>query len=220
MKKLKLSLVIALLGMASIVGAQNAFVNVKAGLNMSNFYGDNLSNKDVKPGFNIGVGVDLEFATNLSLQTGLYYTSKGAEYSTSLPLDMNDLKYDVTANYIQLPIHLAYKKNITRSAKLFFHAGPYMAYGISGKRNMKSGFSNDKKQYFGEQEINTFDKKFGYKRWDMGVGLGVGAEFKKIVIDLGWDMGLMKTARNIEGLPMYKPNMKNQSAYLSVGFKF
>ncbi len=218
MKKLKLSLVIALLGMASIVGAQNAFVNVKAGLNMSNFYGDNLSNKDVKPGFNIGVGVDLEFATNLSLQTGFYFISKGSEYTTDIIGVVGETEFNVTANYIQLPIHLAYKKNITQSAKLFFHAGPYMAYGVGGKRQANTTINSD--DYIGKPEINTFDKHFGYKRWDMGVGLGVGVEFKKIVIDIGWDMGLMKTARDIKDHLAYKPNVKNQSAYLSVGFKF
>lgn len=219
MKKLKLLLITVMLGMVSLVGAQSAALHVKGGLNMSNFYGSNLSNKDIKPGFHAGVALDLEFATDISLQTGLYYTSKGAEYTTSFPLGIEDVEFEVTANYIELPIHLAYKMDVTPGTRVFVHAGPYMAYGISGKRNINSKYTDDLKQLFGAQKIDTFDKRYGYKRFDMGVGLGVGAEFGRVLIDLGWDLGLMKTGRKIENLPMYNPNMKNHSAYLSIGFR-
>lgn len=219
MKKLRLSLIIAFAGMVSLVGAQSASLNIKGGLNLSNFYGDNLSDKNMKPGFHIGVGADLEFVTNISLQTGLSFTSKGAKYTYDVPV-VGDVEYNVTANYIQLPIHLAYKIDVTPDTKLFIHAGPYIAYGISGKRNIESKYSADLDKFFGDQEVNTFDKKYGYKRFDAGVGLGVGAEFSLIFIDLGWDLGLTNIGRKIEALPTYKPNVKNHSAYLSVGYKF
>lgn len=219
MKKLKLSLIIAMLGMVSLVSAQSASVNVKGGLNMSNFYGSNLNDKNVKPGFHAGVGLDLEFVTNISLQTGLYFTSKGAEYTASIPI-IQDVEYNVTANYIQLPIHVAYKMEVKPGTKLFFHAGPYLAYGVGGKRTINSKYTADLDKFFGEQEINTFDKKFGYKPFDYGVGLGVGVEFGVLLIDLGWDMGLKNIARNIKEIEVYKPSKKNQSAYLSIGYKF
>ena len=210
-----------MLSMVSLVSAQSAALNIKGGLNMSNFYGSNLSNKDIKPGFHAGVALDLEFVTDISLQTGLYFTSKGGEYTTDILSGVGKTEYEVTANYMQLPIHLAYKMDITSDTRLFVHAGPYMAYGISGKRNIKTlDLDNNPDDFLGKQEIDTFDKRHGYKRWDMGVGLGVGVEFKRIVIDLGWDMGLMKAARNIEGVSgAYKPNIKNHSAYLSIGYR-
>lgn len=220
MKKIKLSLIIALVGMASLVGAQSASLNIKGGLNMSNFYGDNLNDKSLKPGFHIGVGADLEFMPNISLQTGLYYTSKGAKYSTNLPLEIEDVKFSVTSNYIQVPLHLAYKIDVTPGTKLVFHAGPYLAYGFGGKRTIDSEYGKNLDQFFGVKEVKTFDKSFGYKPFDYGVGLGVGAEFGLFLVDLGWDMGLKNIARNIKAIPVYKPNVKNQSAYLSIGYKF
>ena len=221
MKKLKLSLVIALLGMVSLVNAQSASVTVKGGLNMSNFYGKNLSDKNVKAGFHAGVGLDLEFVTNISLQTGLYYTSKGAEYTTNIKGPVGDVEYDVTANYIQLPIHIAYKMEVKPETRLFLHAGPYLAYGVGGKRTIeKKSDLNSIPDYLGAEEINTFDKDFGYKPFDYGVGVGVGIEFDLFLIDLGWDMGLKNIARNINEIPVYKPKVKNQSAYLSIGYKF
>ena len=129
MKKIKLSLVIALLGMVSLVGAQNTSFSIKGGLNMSNFYGDELSDKSMKTGFHVGVGADFEFTPNMAIQTGLLFSSKGAKYTT----DFLDSELDVTANFIQLPLHFAYKIDVMPGTRVVLHAGPYIAYGVSGK---------------------------------------------------------------------------------------
>ena len=197
MKKLKLSLLIAFLGMFSIVGAQTTSLSIKGGLNMSNFYGDELSDKNMKPGFHIGLGADLGFTPNMALQTGLFFSTKGAKYT------FGSIEYNVTANYLQLPVHLAYKIDVTPGTKVVFHAGPYVAYGIGGKNKIGS-----------TETINTFDKDLGLKPFDAGLGLGVGAEFGAILVDLGWDMGLTNLSRASSG------NIKTQNAYVSLGYKF
>lgn len=221
MKKLKLSLVIALVGMASLVGAQSASLNVKGGLNMSNFFSSELNDKNMKPGFHAGVGADLEFVPNISLQTGLYYSSKGAKYSADIPIAGGNIEYNTSANYLQLPIHLAYKIDVTPGTKVVFRGGPYLAYGLNGKRKITAGWSSGNEIKLGAKDANTFDKDFGVmKRFDAGIGVGVGTELGNILVDLGWDMGLLNIARKIEALPTYKPNIKNQSAYLSIGYKF
>ena len=217
MKKIKLSLVLALLSMCTLVSAQSASLIIKGGLNMSNFYGNNLSDKNVKPGFHVGVGADLEFLHNVSLQTGLFYSAKGAKYTYYSKLT-EDVEFNVSANYIQLPIHLAYKIDVKPGTKLVFHAGPYLSYGIGGKKNIDN-FRGDLEQLFGEQEVNTFDKDHGLKRFDTGVGIGVGVEFGIITVDLGWDIGLTDLARENKALVAQK-SIKTQSAYLSLGYKF
>lgn len=215
MKKLKLSLVIALVGMASFVGAQSASLSIKGGLNMSNFFSSELNDKSMKPGFHVGVGADLEFVTNISLQTGLYYSSKGAKYTFDIPIAGGNIEYNTSANYLQLPVHLAYKIDVAPGTKLVLHAGPYIAYGLSGKRKITAGWSSGNEIELGSKDANTFDKDLGVmKRFDAGVGLGVGAELGDILVDLGWDMGLMDVSR------VNSYNIKNQSAYLSIGYKF
>lgn len=217
MKKFKLSLIIACLAMVTLASAQSASLIIKGGLNMSNFYGSNLNDKNIKPGFHIGVGADLEFLHNVSLQTGLFYSAKGAKYNYYSKLT-EDVEFEWSANYIQLPLHLAYKFDITPGAKLVLHAGPYLAYGIGGERKINN-YRGDLDQLFGEQDVNTFDKNHGLKRFDSGVGIGVGAEFGLITIDLGWDMGLTDLARENKLLVAQK-SIKTQSAYLSLGYKF
>ena len=204
MKKIKLSLVIALLGMVSLVGAQNTSFSIKGGLNMSNFYGDELSDKNMKTGFHIGVGADFEFAPNMAIQSGLLFTSKGAKYTT----DLVSTELNANANFLQLPLHFAYKIDVMPGTRVVLHAGPYVAYGIGGKTSA------------GNVEVDTFkDDAFldvlnGLKPFDAGIGLGVGAEFGSILLDLGWDMGLTNLSR-VSGY-----DVKTQNAYLSVGYKF
>ena len=69
MKKIKLSLVIVLLSMVSLAGAQTPSFSIKGGLNMSNFYGDKLSDKSMRTGFHLGVGADFDFAPNMAIQS-------------------------------------------------------------------------------------------------------------------------------------------------------
>ena len=206
MRKFKLSLIIAFFGMVTLAGAQSVSYSIKGGLNMSNFYADDLDDKDMKVGFHVGIGADLEFAPNIALQTGLFYSTKGAEYLSKADGDPIDVK--VSANYLQLPIHIAYKIDVTPGTKVVLHAGPYIAYGIGGKA--KAG-TLEMDTFKDDAKLNVFN---GLKPFDAGLGLGVGAEFGPILVDIGWDMGLTNLARasNVD--------VKNQNAYISLGYKF
>ena len=130
MKKFKLSLIIAFLGMVTLVGAQSVSYSIKGGLNMSNFYGDELDDKNMKVGFHVGVGADLEFVPNMGIQTGLFFSSKGAKYT------FNTAELEVNANYLQLPVHFAYKIDVMPGTRVVLHAGPYVAYGVGGKTKL------------------------------------------------------------------------------------
>lgn len=206
MKKMRLVLVVAMLAIVTGASAQ-LNLGVKGGVNMSNFYGDDLDDQNVKIGFHIGLAADYEIAYNSAIQTGLFFTTKGAKYSESI----GDASADFTVNpmYLQLPVHYAYKLDVTPGTRIVFHAGPYVAYGIGGKSKL-SGSLGD---WDGATEWDVFGDD-GFKRFDAGLGLGVGAEFGPILLDLGWDMGLVNIADSNSG------DIKNQNAYLSVGYKF
>ena len=93
---------------------------------------------------------------------------------------------------------------------MVLHAGPYVAYGIGGKSKVKLSSSEGSAE-LGDVDVFGDD---GFKRFDAGLGLGVGAEFGPILVDLGWDMGLVDISGSSNG------NVKNQNAYLSVGYTF
>lgn len=118
--------------------------------------------------------------------SGLEFTNKGYKY------DYDGFKETVHANYLQLPIHVGYKMNIAEGTKFVLHAGPYLAYGVGGS-----------KDYFGDG---------GAKRFDAGLGLGVGLELNQFVVGVGDDFGLVNV--------FDQGHSKNMNACLSVGYKF
>ena len=207
MKKMRMVLVVAMIAMVTAVSAQMN-LGIKGGVNMSNFYGEELDDQNMKIGFHVGLAADYEFAYNSAIQTGLYFTTKGAKYSSSF----GDASGEFTVNpmYLQIPVHYAYKLDVTPGTRIVFHAGPYAAYGVGGK----SKFSASVGEVSGESEADVFGDDGFLKNFDAGLGLGVGAEFGPMLLDLGWDMGLINIADSENG------DLKNQNAYLSIGYRF
>lgn len=232
----KIVLVLAMIVTVGAISAQELSFGVKGGANMSNFYGKDVKDSKMKLGFNAGIAADYEFASNIAIQSGLFLMTKGAKLaSTKINQKVGDVtlsgSVDATANamYLQVPLHLAYKIDVTPGTRVVLHAGPYAAYGIAGKTSGKSNVKvsgnvpADQKAAVDAAlkqinattaSVNTFDKKVGYKPFDAGLGVGVGAEFGSFIVDLGWDMGLLNISRAA------KADVRNQNAYLSVGFRF
>lgn len=207
MRKMKFSLIAAMLVMVTAVSAQQLNLGVKGGVNMSNFYDDELDDKNMKIGFHIGLAADYEFMYNHAIQTGLFFTTKGSKYTASI----GSVSAEATVNpmYLQLPVHYAYKIDVSPGTRVVLHAGPYAAYGVGGKTKFKGSLGENTVETDGE---NVFGDDKLLKPFDAGLGLGVGVELGQIIFDLGWDMGLVNVANS--------GTAKTQNAYLSVGYKF
>jgi len=112
----------------------------------------------------------------------------------------------MSLGYIQLPIHIGYKTQISEGTKLVLHAGPYVAYAAKG--TLKSGGVS----------VDWFDKNiddlYKPKRFDAGLGIGAGLEFDKIAVGLGVDYGLLDIMKSSS------VSAKTINASLSLGYKF
>ncbi len=200
MRNLKLFFVMAFLLLSAAVNAQLLF-GVKAGVNASNIYGKDMEGGKALIGYHVGVTADFHFTPEMAVQSGLYWTAKGHA-------DKDEKSSYARLNYLQVPIHFAYKIEVVPATRIVLHAGPYLAYGISGK----SVYKDDGKK---ESEKITFGSDtFDIKPFDAGVGLGVDVEFGFLSVGLGYDMGL------INMLNFKEVSMKNQNAYLSIGIRF
>lgn len=180
-----------LIGVNTYAQDQPITFGVKAGVNLSNLSGD-VDGTDAKIGFNAGVTLDYGFTPDVYLLTGLQLTTKGFKAGSG------DNKFTSNLMYLQLPVHVGYKLTVAEATKIVFHAGPYAAYGIGGKTEGVKSFQDG-----------------AYKKFDFGVGLGVGAEFGKIGVDLGYDFGLANIV-DTEG----DGKVRNMNAYLTLGYKF
>jgi len=207
MKKMRLTFVVAMLAVAVTASAQ-LNLGVKGGMIMSNFYGDELNETNLKIGFNVGLLADYEINQSSAIQSGLFFLTKGSQYHGSF----GSISGEVTVNpmYLQIPLHYAYKISVTPGTRVVLHAGPYAAYGVGGKTKGKVSIGDNS---LASKGVDVFGDD-GFKPFDAGLGLGVGAEFGSFLVDLGWDMGLVNITRSDN------VTVKNQSAYLSIGFKF
>ena len=100
--------------------------------------------------------------------------------------------------------------DVSPGTRVVLHAGPYAAYGVGGKYKLSGSVGS----VGAETESDVFGDDGFLKRFDAGLGLGVGAEFGPLLLDLGWDMGLVNIVDSSDG------DLKNQNAYLSVGYRF
>lgn len=177
----------------SVANAQDSPLTfgIKAGVNYSDFSGDVKGTKRVFK-YQFGVTVDYELVGNMYFQSGLEFLTKGSKIKSS------NAKYNPM--YLQVPLHLAYKYEIAPATKLVVSVGPYLAYGIGGK--MKTGTKTD---FFGKDK---------FKRFDFGLGAGLGLEFGKIVVIGGYDFGLTNIS-DVKGT-----KVRNGNAYLTLGYRF
>lgn len=205
---MKKKVLAAAIAFAALFGANvnaetgNVQFGVKGGVNVSNFTGD-LDGIKSKAGFQLGLTLDYELAPSVYLISGLEYIVKGSKEKGSGDLMSMNL------GYIQLPVHIGYKVPVSEATKLLLHAGPYVAYAAKG--TLKEGGAS----------VDWFDKKYNLettffvpKRFDAGLGLGVGLEFGKVSVGLDVDYGLVNIYKNSGA------SIKNLSSGLSVGYKF
>ena len=208
MKKILLSLFTVLFAAPSFaqyssggfsLDQSTVYYGIRLGMNISNLTGD-APDLGSKVGLNLGgtVGLRLSDTTPVFLESGLYFTSFGASKD----------KNSITLNYLELPILIKYGVQVNDDIALLPFIGPTFRYGIFGGDWKTSGAG--KTSSFG-------DGKF--KRADMGIKLGCGAEYNKLYLELGYQFGIS----NIADWPLANgddASAHNGALFINLGVNF
>lgn len=202
MKKIFLFVMFALF---SVAGFSQVYWNAKAGINISNFTGD--TGMDAKVGIKLGIGMEYAFNATWLLQSSLFLSQKGGKASaTALGYKVEQ---KINAMYFELPIMAAARIRASHSTNIVISAGPYLACGVGGKARTKVADSN-------RTEIDVKERTFGsngFNRFDAGLGVGVAAEFHRIVVGLDGQFGLVEVMSE-GGSP------KNINCAVTLGYNF
>lgn len=178
---------------------------IRAGMNMSNFSGDDAEDLDSRIGFNVGVSVDIPLLQSLYLQTGLYATQKGAKYEE----DGDELKFNPL--YLEIPVLASYRYDFSESTQLQINVGPYLAYGISGKAKYTEYDGHASKSaevdFFGDD-----DDQFGGKRFDVGLQVGAGITVSKFYLGCAYEFGFSDAVKDLKA--------KNSNFMVNLGYNF
>lgn len=193
--------------------------NVKLGGGLAMCAGGN-DEGDMKGKFvgKIGVGIEKPLSANFSIMPSLEIALKGTKWENeeSYYNYYYDYYYSVKTEetlspvYIQIPVLAAYRLNLSTDWNLTLKAGPYLAYGIIGRVNMKE--SSDTSTYSDHGDMFS---DLDAKRFDAGVDVGVDFEYHRFVFGLEYERGFVSFAPSDADVKIY-----NQAAYVTVGYKF
>lgn len=199
-------------------------LQLKAGAGLSNVYvgSDENTTSDMKVGYQFGIYAEYVLPSDLFFQTGLIFESKGAKYKAEnrnaeiidyYMIDMSNgwivgnQSVSVNAIYLQVPVYAGYKFDLNDNLSINIAAGPYLAYGVGGKATMdevdaKENVVKTKKDVFGKDD---------WKRLDAGLTALLGAEYKKVSVNLGYDFGMVNIDRVYE--------VYNRNLFLNIGYR-
>jgi hypothetical protein len=170
---------------------QETYFDVLINVTPSNFhYGDqNDVLQDYKKkakGLQIGAAWQAGITSAFSLNSEFYFMMKGGVLEQNNPL--TDVKTTTRLYSLELPVLAR-----VHFKGIYLNAGPSVAYNLTGK--VKTEGAEEPKLI----EKLKFDGSEGaYKRWDAGVQLGGGYEFKlkkaRVALDLRYHHGLVNVA--------------------------
>ncbi|MVM28666.1 outer membrane beta-barrel protein [Spirosoma sp. HMF4905] len=233
MKKIYNPLLIVLLvitGFTSLAQNSPFEFGVKGGLNLSSlsFNNNTIPTNRIKPGVNIGFTTTYNFRQNFFLQSGLSFTTKGAEIKGEAPMGFDyNLVYPgreavLKSNqlYLQVPIYAGYRLDVLPGTRLVLTAGPYVAYGIGGKTQLTGDILYGDMIDYSTLEEKTFASR-GLERFDVGIGTGIGVDFGRAIVGLTYELGLKDIGPSgTVYWPFYSNSYKNRNASLSLEYKF
>ncbi len=127
-------------------------------------------NGDVSVGSKFGItlagviGLRLSSSTPVFLESGLYYTQRGAKEGN----------IEITHNNLEIPLVIKYGFKANEHIAVLPFVGPYFAYAVSSEWKVKNG----------DKEAANYSPK----RNNMGFKLGCGAEYNKIYAEVGYQI--------------------------------
>jgi hypothetical protein len=159
---------------------------MKGGLNISNLGGDS-QGVSSKTSFHVGLFVLAPLSEKVKIMPELVYSSQGASVNSS--------SLRVNYNYLNIPVMF----NFYPTEKFFLQAGPQL--GILTSAELTDG-------------TNSQNIKSQLKETDFSLGLGLGADLPKVILNARYNLGLSSTSKATSG------SFPNGVFQISVGFKF
>jgi len=180
---------------------------IKGGVNLTNMYVKDVSDENMKVGFNAGFFAKLPVTRGFSIQPELLYTSKGAKETYNNFIDGKG-EYRFNLNYIELPVLAVF--NVAKNFNL--QAGPYISYLAAA--NIK-----DLKDDGTINEITDLDAD-NFNRVDYGVAGGFGIDISNFTLGARYNYGFREIGKSGSLSGQLTKDSKNSaiSLYIGIGF--
>lgn len=178
-------LLLLILVVATTTGYSQTF-GLKGGLNVSSLGGDS-QGVSSKTSFHVGLFMLAPLSEKVKIMPELVYSEQGAS--------ANSPTGKINYNYLNLPVMF----NFYPTEKFFLQVGPQL--GILASAEFTSG-------------TNTVNVKSQLKDTDFALGLGLGADLQKVLLNARYNLGLSSSSKATTG------SFPNNVIQISIGFKF
>jgi hypothetical protein len=214
MKKFFVSLVAALLAVPTFaqtnsggfkLSESTVYYGLRLGIDFATISGDNTDDLTSRTGINLGgvVGLRISDRTPLYLESGLYYTERGAKY------DKGGTTVKSALAYLEIPVLIKYGIQATEEISILPYVGPYFSMGIGGKTKVSSPLGSSSEGSFSSDAWGG-----GFSRPDMGFKIGCGAEYNMVYAEVGYQIGVANIAKNDND------TRHGNALYISLGVNF
>ena len=128
-----------------------------------------ISENKVFVGYRLGAGLDVNVGKMMYVGTGLSLAMKGNQY-TVLDLMGKSGEVKVYSHYMQIPVNVGVRLNLTPTIGCSIEAGPYFAYALGATVSKGKPLSEIKDTYnvYKDGILGMDDAKL--KRYDIGLG--------------------------------------------------
>jgi hypothetical protein len=180
---------------------------IKGGVNLTNMYVNDVSDENMKVGFNAGFFAKLPVAKGFSIQPELLYTSKGAKETYDNFIEGTG-EYRFNLNYIELPVLAVI--NVAKNFNL--HVGPYISYlAAVNIKDLKDDGTID--------EITELNAE-NFNRFDYGVAGGLGIDISNFTLGARYSYGFREIGKSGSLSGELTKDSKNNAISLYIGFGF
>ena len=180
-------------------------------------------------GFFVGASYNYALSNDLNVSAGLYlnYNSTKDERSSTLGGITTERKNVTTMMDLNIPILVNYKYSLSDDLAVFAFAGPNIQFGLSAnqKRTVTtSGAPIASMNGTTETTNNMYAKEDGeddadLNRLDVGVMVGVGAQFMNFRLQAGYCMGLFdRSTYKEDSDEVFRENFNH--LFIGVGYAF
>ncbi|MDR3286922.1 MAG: PorT family protein [Prevotellaceae bacterium] len=167
---------------------QGVQFGVRAGLNFPTLNGEQDEGNSSYLGVHFGLIVDIPLSSNLYIQPGLYLENKGCIYKYYDYEDGANVSVRNGLAYIDIPVLLSYRIDLSDALQLHLNAGPFVGFGVFGTITYTWSMPG-----YGDEtdKDDAFGKDSSFSTFDTGLSLGAGLSFGKIYCGLKYDFGLV-----------------------------
>ena len=163
----------------------NIYYGIRLGMTAASLGGDDIP--EISSGAKVGmtlagvVGLRVSESTPLFLESGLYYTERGAK--------------NVGYSNLEIPLLIKYGIKATEDIAVLPFVGPYFSRAGWGKTKINQDTAGNKLTEV--KKVGTFDEKewTGLNRLNMGFKIGCAAEYNKLYVELGYQIGVTNISK-------------------------